>query len=336
MRATNVHGPDDVRIDEVPEPDCGPRDILVAMKACGVCGTDVTFVHIGGLPMPGARCPMPLGHEPAGEVIAVGAEVTGIGVGMRVTFNPTSDEMDATGSGGSQGALSERVAVRDAVLGQNVFEIPAEMPYEVAALTEPLSVALHAVNRADPQPGQTAVVFGAGPVGSGIVAWLKLRGVRDVVSVDLSPLRLELAQMLGADAVVDGTTDVVRFLRERHGTDHVLGAPVAATDIWIDAAGSQQVIDTMLRGTKKHATAVIVAVYKAPVSFDLVTFLTKELRFTASIAYPTEFGDVAALLAEHWRTFEPMITDRVPFDDVTRAIARAGAPDVLGKVTVLF
>jgi threonine dehydrogenase-like Zn-dependent dehydrogenase len=336
LRSTQIHGPGDVRIDEIDEPTCGPADVAVAMRACGVCGTDVTFVHLGGLPMVGGRCPMPLGHEPAGEVIEVGADVSDIAVGMHVVFNPAFDEADQIGSGGAQGALSERVVVRNAVLGTNVFEMPADVPFEIAALTEPLSVALHAVNRADPRPGQTAVVFGAGPVGAAIVAWLKLRGVADVVSVDLSPRRLELAATLGADAGVLGSDDVIGVLRERHGTARVLGAPVAATDLWIDAAGSQQVVDTILRGTRMHATVVVVAVYKQPVQLDLVTFLTKELRFTSSMAYPVEFGEVAAEMALHWRRFEPMVTDRVPFEQVGEAIALAGGGEAVGKVTVLF
>jgi threonine dehydrogenase-like Zn-dependent dehydrogenase len=336
MRVTNVHGPGDVRLDEAPEPTCGPADVLVAIKACGVCGTDVMFLQIGGMPMPGARCPLPLGHEPAGEVVEVGRDVVGVTKGMRVTFNPTFDEADATGSGGSQGALSDLVAVRDARLGVNLFEMRREVPFDVAALTEPLSVAMHAANRAEATPDSRVVVFGAGPVGVGIVGWLKLRGVRDIVSVDLSPVRLEQAAILGADAGVLGTEDVIGALRERHGTAHVLGAPVAATDVWIDAVGAPQVIDTIMRGARMHATALVVGVHKKPVQFDLVNFLTKELRFTSSMAYPTEFGDVAASINEHWRRFEPMISDRVPFADVAHALGLAGSTDVRGKVTVTF
>ncbi|CAB4764874.1 unannotated protein [freshwater metagenome] len=336
MRSVAVFGPGDVRTIDAEAPRCGPRDVIVAMKACGVCGTDVTFAHLGGLPMGVGPCPLPLGHEPAGEVVEIGADVLDIALGTRVVFNPAFDDTNQIGCGSAQGALSELVAVRDAVLGRNVFRMPDEVPFEVAALTEPLSVALHAVNRAAPEPGQTAVVFGAGPVGVAIVVWLKLRGVRDVVSVDLSAERLRLAGVLGADATIEATDDVIAVLRSRHGTASVLGSPVAATDIWIDAAGAQQVIDTMLAGSRRHATVVIVAVYKHPVQFDLVTFLTKELRFTASIAYPTEFGDVAEAVAGNWEHFAPMVTDRVPFADASDAIARAGASSAVGKVTVVF
>lgn len=336
MRVTNIHGPGDVRIDDLPEPACGPRDVVVAIRACGVCGTDVTLLHLGGMPVPGGRCPLPLGHEPAGEVLEVGAEVRDITVGMRVTFNPSVDVTQSIGCGADQGALSDRVVMRDAQLGVDVFPIPDEIPFEVAALTEPLSVALHAVNRSQAGPDDRVVVFGAGPVGVGIVAWLKLRGVRHVVSVDLSPARLELAKELGADETVLGTDDVPARLRELHGTELVQGAPVAGTDVWIDAAGSQKVFDTIVNSAKFQARFIVVAVHHAPVQFDLVTLLTKELHVTASLAYPTEFGDVAEAMRTHWRRFAPMISDRVPIDRVGEAIALAGSGGVRGKVMVTF
>lgn len=279
---------------------------------------------------------MPLGHEPAGEVMGVGRDVEGLEVGARVVFNPVFDEADAIGNGGSQGALSDQVVIRDARLGRNLFQLPDDVPHQVAALTEPLSVALHAVNRSEAQAGQTAVVFGAGPVGAGIVAWLERRGLRDIVSVDLSRDRLALVSELGADATVAADEDVLGTLRSRHGTEQLYGAAVAGTDVWIDAAGAPQVIDTILKGARLHATAVIVGVHKQPVAFDLVGFLIRELRFTSSAGYPTEFADVAAAMATEWRTFAPMISDTVPIDDVTTALALAGSATVRGKVMVTF
>jgi threonine dehydrogenase-like Zn-dependent dehydrogenase len=309
--------------------------VVIAMQACGVCGTDVTFAHLGGMPF-GGRRPLPLGHEPAGVVVEVGDEVRDVEPGLRVTFNPSVDESDLIGCGSDQGALSDRVRLRNAVVGHNLFSVPETVPFEVAALTEPLSVARHAANRAEATAQSSVVIFGAGPVGAGIVAWLKLRGVSSVVSVDLSPARLDLARSLGADHTIAADDDVVARLRELHGTERVQGMPVAATDIWIDAAGAPAVVDTIIRGARRFSTAVIVAVHKAPVPVDLVTFLMKEMRMTSSIAYPTEFGDVAAALAAQWQTFAPMISDRVPLDRVGEAIALAGSGAVRGKVMVGF
>ncbi|MCB0993786.1 MAG: hypothetical protein KDB21_01760, partial [Acidimicrobiales bacterium] len=125
-------------------------------------------------------------------------------------------------------------------------------------------------------------------------------------------------------------------LRDIHGTAHVLGAPVAGTDLWFDAAGAPSVFDTIMNGAKEHAGVIVVAVHKAPVQLDLVTLLTKELNITASMAYPTEFGDVAAAMPEHWRRFEPMITDHYPLDSIDAALDRAGSGEVRGKVMITF
>ena len=336
MRVTNIHGPGEVRVDHVADLSCGPDDLVVEMKACGICGTDLGYVRRGGRDSAGRRYAMPLGHEPAGEVLEVGSNVCGLAPGMKIVFNPVIDESDPIGNGGSQGALSDRVVIRDAVLGHNVFDLPESVPYEIAALTEPLAVALHAVNRADPQPGQTAVVFGAGPVGAGIVAWLTRRGVHDVVAVDRLDARLDIASLVGAHSTVNANDDVMAHLCERHGAGRVWGGDVAGTDLWFDAAGSTAVIDTIVRGAKRHATAVVVAVHHELVPFDLGVFLAKELRFTSAIAYPTEFGDVAAQIADDWTQFAPMVTDRVPFEQVADAIALAGSGRAHGKVMVTF
>src|SRR3954453_7726198 len=124
MRVTNIHAPGDLRLDDASDLVCGDDAVVVTMKACGVCGTDVTYFHLGGLPIGGGPCPFRLGHEPAGEVAEVGRDVADLQPGMRVVFNPCADESDMMGNGGTQGTLSDRVLVRDAELGGNIFAIP--------------------------------------------------------------------------------------------------------------------------------------------------------------------------------------------------------------------
>ena len=106
MKQVNVHGPDDVRIDEAPEPIAGPQDAVVRVAACGICGTDLRYVRLGGLagPMPQ---PMPLGHELAGVVESVGAEVANLKPGERVVLNPTANG-NMIGNGGSEGGFATR------------------------------------------------------------------------------------------------------------------------------------------------------------------------------------------------------------------------------------
>ena len=189
MRVLNIHGVGDVRLDPVDPPRPGSKDVVVKVKACGICGSDLTYIKIGGIiRAPGGTTP--IGHEAAGEVIAVGDDVSGVSVGQRVVINPMLTPSDI-GSGGPEGAFTEELLVRDARVGDSLLPIPDDLPYEIAALTEPLAVAMHGVNRAEAKPGDKVVVFGCGPIGLGMVLWLVDRGVTDVVALDLAPERLD-------------------------------------------------------------------------------------------------------------------------------------------------
>ena len=197
-RVLNIHEVDDARLDEVASPDPGSRDVLVDIKACGICGSDLTYIKIGGIMRPPGGV-TPLGHEAAGEIAYVGKDVEGVSVGQRVIINPMMTP-SMIGSGGPEGAFTDQLLVSEARVGDSLLPIPDDLPYHVAALTEPLAVALHGVNRAEAKPGDKVVVFGCGPIGLGMILWLQDRGVEDVVALDLSPDRLERARALGAGA----------------------------------------------------------------------------------------------------------------------------------------
>ena len=183
MRVVNIHGENDVRLDPVDAPAPGVKDVVVQVKACGICGSDLTYIKIGGIHRrPGGVTP--IGHEAAGKVIAVGREVTGVSPGQRVIINPMLTA-NYVGSGGPEGAFTEELLIRDARIGESLLPIPGDLPYDVAALTEPLAVALHGVNRAEAKPGDKVVVFGCGPIGLSMVLWLIDRGVTDVIALDV-------------------------------------------------------------------------------------------------------------------------------------------------------
>ena len=191
-RVLNIHEVDDARLDEVAVPEPGSKDVLVDVKACGICGSDLTYIKIGGIMRPPGGV-TPLGHEAAGEVIYVGEQVEGIELGQRVVINPMMTP-SMIGSGGPEGAFTEQLLVQDARVGDSLLPIADNLPYEIAALAEPLAVALHGVNRAQVKPGDRVVVFGCGPIGLGMVLWLLDRGIEDVIALDLSEERLELAR----------------------------------------------------------------------------------------------------------------------------------------------
>lgn len=132
-----------------------------------------------------------LGHEVAGEIVELGADVTGLQVGDHVVVNPQAAPSGIIGCGGALGGMREYLIIENAVAGQSLAVIPDAMPYEVAALNEPLAFAMHCVNRSEAGSSDNVVVFGAGPIGLGVTIWLKLRGVQHVTVVDIIPTRLQ-------------------------------------------------------------------------------------------------------------------------------------------------
>lgn len=341
MRQVAIHAPGDVRFDAAPDPVAAAGDVVVRVEACGICGTDLTFVAYGGGGA-GSAMPMPLGHEAVGIVEQVGAGVTGISPGMRVFVNPMTGGQDPSaaasviGNGGPEGAFADRLLVRNAVVGETLFPIPDDLPSERAALVEPLAVALHSVNRADPQPGSTVVVYGAGPIGLGAVIWLKRRGVGRIVVVDLNPGRLDRATALGATDVVDaGREDLFAALARICGTTNVFGIPAVDADIFIDMAGAPGLVAQTIGFAKFGARMIVTAAYKAPVEIDLRRMLLSEFSIALSIGYPTELPDVVAALPELGDAAQHLISHRFVFDRFFDALATAQGGDC-AKVMVLF
>ncbi|MGI9539997.1 MAG: zinc-dependent alcohol dehydrogenase [Miltoncostaeaceae bacterium] len=330
MKQVHIHGPGDVRVDEASEPEAGPRDVVVEVAACGICGSDLRYVRLGGLagPMP---APMPLGHELSGVVEAVGAEVPDFKPGDRVVLNPTAGQK-MIGNGGSEGGFTPRLLVRDVADG-NLFHIPDDLPLERAALAEPLCVGMNAVNQSEAQPGDKVVIFGAGPIGLAAVATLADRGVEDVISVDLSPRRLEIAKQLGAREALDASQeDPWPRIRQLHGESPVLGAPMAGSDVYIEASGAAPLIPQIIGQAKSNARLTVVALHdERPVNFILV--MMKQLTLRGAMEYPDDYNDAIDLLTR--RDLTPMISHRFPLDRFPEAFATANDPHLGAKILIL-
>jgi len=335
MKASIVTAPGTAEVVETPRPETGPADVLVKMRACGVCGSDGFYITIGGLP-PRQGC-TPLGHEPAGEIVEVGAEVSGIAVGDHVVINPMAQPANIIGNGGDSGALADYLLIENAVRGVSVEVIPDHIPWEVAALNEPMAVARHAANRCRPRPSDKVVVFGAGPIGLGAVLAFKSLGVSHVVVADLIAARLDKALQIGADAVINSASeDVVAKLIELHGAGEAMFPGKAGTDIYLDAAGAPAVIDTALAAAKKGATLGVVAVHKAPVPIELVNVMSNEITILGSIGYPDEIFEVTSDLVENWETYRLIVSHVIPFGNVDEALRLAADPGAADKVVVTF
>ncbi len=335
MKSVVVTGANQTGVLEIEKPAAGPADVLVAVKACGLCGSDAFYIHIGGIPPRQGNTP--LGHEIAGEVVELGTDVTGLAIGDHVVINPMAAPTGIIGNGGSTGGLANFLLIENAVVGTSLAVVPKHIPWEVAALNEPMAVARHAVNRANPASGEKAVVFGAGPIGLGAVIDLTLRGV-EVAVVDVQPRRLEKALAVGASAVINSAEeDVAARLIQLHGDVPLRpGESRPGTDIYIDAAGVPAVIETVQQIAKHGARLSIPAVHKKPVEVDFGALLSTELTITLSRGYPTEIFEVTNDIIAAWERYALIVSDTLPFDQVEDALTLAATPGAADKVVVIF
>lgn len=333
MKVVNIHGPGDVRVDERDKPHPGADDILIKVAACGICGSDLTYARLGGVAGPAGL--MALGHELSGVVHSVGERVRSFSSGDRVVVNPYNNMI---GNGGPEGGFAEYLLVRNAAVeGSSVHAIPDSLSFEHAALAEPLAVALHAVNRAETRPGQRVAVFGAGPIGLGVVVGLVRRGIKDIVAIDYSQFRLERARTLGATTTVNaGERNVRQVLQEVHGHGTHFGMEVVNTDVFIDVAGAPSVIPSVIEMCRLGARLVVTAVYSRPIAIDFRMVLAKELTIAAALGYPSEYPEIIEMLSSMGTNVEPMISHRIALKEFQRAFESARNAGAAAKVMITF
>jgi L-iditol 2-dehydrogenase len=258
MRAVQLFSPGDVRCTTIEVPGLKKQnDVVIKVKACGVCGSDIKRVMSRGA----YRYPIVIGHEFSGEVVGVGPDCRNIKRGDRVTVMPlinckkcdycsigatvACDSYDYYGSK-IDGAMAEYVCV-DA---NNVIHIPDEVSYEEAAMTDPASVALHAVGKAGVMAGQTVAVFGLGAIGFIAIQWLLSLGCGRVIAVDIIDSKLELARNLGATLCINGKTeDAVRAIMEYTGGQ--------GADACIEIAGAGISQTNAINSVRKLGTVVL-------------------------------------------------------------------------------
>ncbi len=269
-------------------------------------------------------------------MIEAGAEVTSHAIGDRVILNPLCNMV---GNGGPEGGFAEKLLIRDIVAQPgSLLAIPDDMSFDTGALVEPVAVAMHAVNRSGAKAGDKVAVFGAGPIGLGVILVLKSRGIDDIVVFDLSRFRLDRALALGARAAVDPRERPVReVLAEYHGEATVFGIlPVVTTDLFIEASGASAIIADIVGCANADSCLTLVAVHKKPVEMDLMSVLAKEIRITSAMGYPTELPQAIELLRSNSREADNMVSHRFPGGDFEQAFRTASSPDAGAKVLLHY
>jgi 2-desacetyl-2-hydroxyethyl bacteriochlorophyllide A dehydrogenase len=228
MKAAVAYGAGDIRFETVRDPSPRDDEILVKVKACGICGTDIHTYKTGGTASP--QKPVILGHEFSGEVAEVGQAVEGLKVGDSVLGTgyrncgdcywcrqgqPHRCPNPTVPGEGLPGAFAEYVVVPNPMLGMMLFHLPEGMDWDEAATVEPLAVACHAVRRARIQPDETVVVLGAGMIGQLIAQACRATGASRVIVSEPSAARLAMAAKLGADVAINpAETDPVEAVRQ--------------------------------------------------------------------------------------------------------------------------
>lgn len=330
MKAAVYYGVGDVRIEELPEPQPGAKDIVVKVEFAGICGTDITEYNVKnvGAILPGRR----FGHESSGTVYRVGAQVSGIPVGTRVTVEPILASHGGRRESCMLGGFSQYVLVEDAEIGRNVYPLLEGVSFLDGALVEPFSVGMHGVNTVAPRPGDRALVLGAGAIGLSALAGLKALGVEEAVVSDVSEFRLRKALELGAAAVHNPKTEPMRsFMTRRYGERSSIAGMI---DVVVDGAGVGSALLDAIDVADRDARIGIIALHKAPVGINPYIIMSKTLTIKGSMGYVNEFSQVLGFRAMGKANLRPIVTQTFPLSEINTALRTAAKVDEAIKVVV--
>ena len=319
MQAAQAVDYDDVRIVELPVPQPGPGEALVRVRVCGICAGDVTPWYIR------KKCPIVVGHEPAGDIVALGSNPpNGFQVGDRVFIHhhaPCGDCRECKrgypsmcdtwrGSNLVPGGISEYCLVPAVNLKNDTLKIPEGLSYDDGALIEPIACVVRAFNRCNAQKGDTLAVVGLGFIGQVMVGLARHYGFSKVIASDMVPYRLEHARSMGADLVVDASkenlAEVIRRENGGRGADVVMCGPSkpAVLQHAIDCAG-------------KGATVLLFMAPEPGIKMELEPnqLFFNEISLVSSYSCgPAETRETLQLLTDRVITKEQLITHRYPLD----------------------
>ncbi|MEZ0390254.1 MAG: zinc-binding dehydrogenase [Verrucomicrobium sp.] len=330
MKALTLVAPSTFEFGEAPAPQPQHGEVLVDIKACGICGSDLHGMDgRSGRRIP----PIIMGHEAAGEISAVGDGVSDWSVGDRVTFDSTEycgtcPDCEAgnvnlcknrkvlgvsCGDYRRHGCFAEQVVLPQHIL----YRLPKDLAYEKAAFAEPVSIALHAVNLA-PAPKESspalttrqemAVVVGAGLIGLLVLQALKARGWKRVFAVDLDDSRLALAKELGAEAVFNAKEEgVAAKLKELGGGDGI--------DASFEVVGAAAPVDLAIKSVRKGGTVVLVGNLQATVPFPLQEVVTRQITLKGSCSSAGEYAEALERIEDGSIRVEPLLSVVAPLSE---------------------
>jgi L-iditol 2-dehydrogenase len=306
---------------DFPDPELAADDVLVRVKAAGICGSDVHGMDgSSGRRVP----PLIMGHEASGEIAALGAQVKGWSEGDRVTFDSTIYPLDdwytrrgwynlsdnrmvlgvSPGSWKKHGAFAEYVAVPRHIL----YKIPKGVSYTEAAMVEPVAVAAHAADLTPIVWNDTAVVVGSGMIGLFLIQVLKTKGCGRIIAVDLADDKLQLARELGADVTLnparDEVVNAVLVLTENRGAD-----------VAFEVVGRNESVQSAIGSVRKGGTVTLVGNLSPEVEIPLQAVVTRQIRLQGSCAISGEYPAVLEMISRKQINVDAILSAEVPLSE---------------------
>ncbi len=344
MIACVIHGAKDLRVQEQSDPEPGAGEAIVRFGAGGICGSDLHYYFEGGIGDVKIKEPMIVGHEVAGEVVAIGPEVQKIKPGDRVAVNPTRACLQCPeclsghsnlcrnvlffGSASSLPHVPGAFASLFRATERQCVPVPAKMSFRVAASAEPLAVALHAVAQSGPLLGKAVLVTGSGPIGILVTAAARLAGASRITVTDLFDEPLQTALEMGAGEVVNVKKQpdlLTKFERDR-----------GQFDAAFEASGNARALETCIASVRPGGRIVQIGIMPAGnAAVPINKIMAKELQLIGSFRFYDEFNWAVNLLAASRLDLTPIFSAEYPFSRAVEAFELASDRHRAVKVSLV-
>nr|WP_198668083.1 NAD(P)-dependent alcohol dehydrogenase [Saliphagus sp. LR7] len=330
--------PTEFQLEDHERPEPGPDDVLVAIRDVGICGSDVHYYEHGRIGDYVVEDPLVLGHESAGQVVAVGKNVTGLEPGDRVALEPgvpcrrcahcrrgdyhLCESVEFMATPPHDGAFAEYVAWP----ADFAYKLPDNVSTIEGALCEPLSVGIHACRRGEVGTGDTVLITGAGPIGLMVAEAARAAGATDVLITDVVEEKLDFAHKRGIDLAVNVAEDDLEAAVDEY-TDGV------GADVVVEASGAEPSIRSTLDVVRRGGTVVLVGLAdEAEVPFDVLDVIDNEIDVHGSFRYKNTYDAAIALLADGVVDVDGIVDFESSLDEIDDAFQRAMNPTVVKGV----
>ena len=322
MLQAKLVAPEKILFEKTKIPLLGEKEVLIKVKICGVCGSDV---HSYKGKHPFVHPPIVLGHEFSGVIHQIGTRVNSFSPGDRVIVEPNivcgkcynclqgryniCTNLKVVGCVGYDGAFAEYVAVSE----KKVLRLPGNISFEEAALVEPVAVAVHAVRKAKQKINDVVVILGAGTIGLLVMQVAKLAGAGKVIVTDVLDYRLKKAGELGADRLVNpASQDLIKIIQEKYGRNEV--------DLIYDCVGIEETISQAIQIARKGIRIMVIGVPEERIEVDLSLIQDRELEIVGSLMYVREdFKAAIDFIQKERLKVKPLVTHHFKLKDVDKA-----------------